>query len=103
MYGLGRDTTLEKDLSAHKRQAKKTDAALQKIKKEKATLKRTLTLKEKTLKAQRADLDQYQKRLREKEKEIQTLQAKVKVQAERLIKLEATGKKRAEPAAPSKK
>jgi DNA repair exonuclease SbcCD ATPase subunit len=103
MYGLGRDSALEKDLAAHKRQAKKIDAALQKIKKEKATLKRTLTLKEKTLKAQRADIDQYQKRLREKEKEIQTLQAEVKVQAERLIKLEATGKKGAESSAPSKK
>ena len=101
-YGLGRNSALEEDLAAHKRQAKKTDAALQKIKKEKATLKRSLTLKEKKLKGQRAELDQQQKLLRQKEKEIKTLQAKIKAQAERLNKLEAAGKKGAKPAAPSK-
>ncbi len=136
-YGWGRNTALEEDLAAQKQQAIKAEAALQKIKKEKATFKRTLTLKEKTLKAkgteldthkknlhqkkkeiqtlkrtltlrektlktQGAELEQNQKRLREKEKEIQTLQAKVKVQGERLNKLEAAGQKGANPAAPSK-
>ncbi len=72
-YGWGRNTALEEDLAAHKRQAIKTEAALQKIKKEKATLKRALTVKEKTLKTQGTELDQHKKDLREKKKEIQTL------------------------------
>ena len=73
LKGWGRNTALEEDLAAQKRQAIKAEAALQKIKKEKATLKRTLTLKEKTLKTQGTELETLKNNLREKKKEIQTL------------------------------
>lgn len=83
-YGWGRNTAIEEDLAAHKRQAIKTEAALQKIKKEKATLKRTLTLKEKTIKAQGTELDQHKKDLRENKKEIQTLKSTLTQMEEKL-------------------
>jgi DNA repair exonuclease SbcCD ATPase subunit len=88
-YGWGRNTALEEDLAAHKRQAIKTEAALQKIKKEKATLKRTLTLKEKTLKAKGTELDQHKKDLREKKKEIQTLKSSLTL-TEKTLKAQGT-------------
>ncbi len=88
-YGWGRNTALEEDLAAHKRQAIKTEAALQKIKKEKATLKRALTVKEKTLKTQGTELDQHKKDLREKKKEIQTLKRSLTLK-EKTLKAQGT-------------
>ncbi|MDJ0819972.1 MAG: hypothetical protein QNJ58_27455, partial [Desulfobacterales bacterium] len=88
-YGWGRNTALEEDLAAHKRQAIKTEAALQKIKKEKATLKRALTVKEKTLKTQGTELDQHKKDLREKKKEIQTLKRTLTLK-EKTLKTQGT-------------
>ncbi len=93
IYGLGPDTARDDALAAVSQEKKTFEAALKKIKTEKATLKRALTQKEKKIKAQRIEMDKHKNRLDQKDKEIESLQAKVQSQAERLILMEAAGKR----------
>ncbi len=99
LYGLMPASSAQADTAKLEEFKKTADAQLAEIKKERAALKRNLTLKERTLQSQLDDLKKQGDLVRKQETEIDTLQAKVKSQAERLLLLEAAAKNHAKPAA----